>query len=119
MSEGSPGQDGRRPAAAAIRTVPGMAAPDPAELKGVAYEIFVLLVSMLSVVNTAIVLLFHGTPIEQVALVVDSLVAPVFAFDFGYRLLTAPSPPSTVTLARSGEPSSHDATTAGTEVGLT
>jgi voltage-gated potassium channel len=76
---------------AAPRTVPGMAALDPNELKGAAYEIFVLLVSMLSVVNTLIVLLPFAWQIKQVAILVDGLVVPVFAFDFGYRFLTARS----------------------------
>ena len=63
-----------------------------AELKGLSYELFILLVSILSVVNMVIVLvpLFDG-PIEDVAVSVDSIIAPIFVMDFLYRLLTAKS----------------------------
>jgi voltage-gated potassium channel Kch len=63
-----------------------------AELKGLSYELFILLVSVLSVVNMVIVLLpvFDG-PIEDVAVAVDSIIAPIFVLDFLYRLLTAKS----------------------------
>jgi len=63
-----------------------------AELKGLSYELFILLVSILSVVNMVIVLvpLFDG-PIEDVAVSVDSIIAPIFVTDFLYRLLTAKS----------------------------
>ena len=63
-----------------------------AELKGLSYELFILLVSVLSVVNMVIVLLpvFDG-PIEDVAVSVDSIIAPIFVIDFLYRLATAKS----------------------------
>ena len=67
------------------------AAAHSAELKGVGYELFILLVSLLSIVNTAIVLLPLPLNIQQVALLVDSLLAPVILVDFLYRLVTAPS----------------------------
>jgi voltage-gated potassium channel len=61
------------------------------ELKGTGYELFVLLVSLLSFANTAIVLLPFGGPIKQVALLVDTMLAVVFLLDFLYRFRTAPS----------------------------
>ena len=61
------------------------------ELKGVGYELFVLLVSLLSIANTAIVLIPFSPNIQQVALLVDVLIAPVFLVDFVYRLVSAPS----------------------------
>ncbi|HYO44785.1 MAG TPA: ion transporter [Candidatus Limnocylindrales bacterium] len=61
------------------------------ELKGIGYELFVLFVGVLSVVNTAIVLLPFTGNVQQVALLVDGLIVPVFLLDFVYRLRTAPS----------------------------
>ena len=61
------------------------------ELKGVGYELFVLLVGVLSVVNTGIVLLPFNGQVQQVALLMDLIIAPVFLVDFVYRLATAPS----------------------------
>lgn len=58
------------------------------ELKGSGYELFVLLISILSVVNTAIVFIPSEGPVQQVALLVDLLILPVFAVDFTYRLHT-------------------------------
>ena len=59
------------------------------ELKGFAYELFVLLVSLLSAVNTVIVLVpFLRDEIKEVALLVDGMIVPVFAVDFVYRLRT-------------------------------
>jgi voltage-gated potassium channel len=61
------------------------------ELKGIGYELFVLLVGVLSVVNTGIVFLPLSLPVQQVALVMDLIIAPVFLVDFAYRFGTAPS----------------------------
>ena len=74
----------------------GTAATHPAheetgELKGTGYELFVLLVSLLSIANTLIVLLPVSAPIQQVAVLVDLMIVPVFLVDFLYRLRTARS----------------------------
>jgi voltage-gated potassium channel len=61
------------------------------ELKGVGYELFVLLVGVLSVANTALVFLPFNLQVQQVALVMDLIIAPVFLVDFVYRFATAPS----------------------------
>jgi voltage-gated potassium channel len=65
---------------------------DSDELKGIGYELFVLMVSVLSVVNTAIVFVpFFNAAVQQVAIVMDLIIAPVFLVDFVYRLTTARS----------------------------
>jgi len=66
------------------------------ELKSVGYELFILLLSLLSVVNTIFFVL--GTlvtkergPAQDVVLIMDAIITPIFVFDFFYRLLTASS----------------------------
>jgi voltage-gated potassium channel len=64
------------------------------ELKGVGYEVFILLLSILSVVNMVIVgyATFSGNttgPARDVVLLMDSVITPIFVIDFFYRLLTA------------------------------
>ncbi len=61
------------------------------ELKGAAYELLILLLSILAIVNSVIVLLPLDGPIRQVAFVTDVILAPFFLFDFLYRLATASS----------------------------
>ena len=63
--------------------------PDANELKGSAYELFILLVGLLSVVNTVIVLFPFRGPVQQVALLVDGILSPIFLVDFIYRLSTS------------------------------
>jgi voltage-gated potassium channel len=62
------------------------------ELKGVAYELFMLLVSALSIVNAVIVITgaLEG-PARDVVVLMETALTPILAFDFLYRLLTAPS----------------------------
>jgi voltage-gated potassium channel len=60
------------------------------ELKNVGYELFILLLSILSICNLVIVVLGPTSP-RDVALVVDAILVPVFIGDFLYRLLTATS----------------------------
>jgi len=67
-----------------------MASERSPELKGTGYELFILLLSILSVANIAIILL--GRPeAREVALMVDTIVIPIFLFDFTFRLVTAES----------------------------
>lgn len=63
------------------------------ELKSVGYELFILLLSLLSVINmvfVAVAVFFNGPdgPAQQVVLAVDAIMTPIFVFDFLYRLLT-------------------------------
>lgn len=59
----------------------------PIELKGSGYELFILLLSILSIVNVAVVL-FGRQEAREVALLLDVIVVPIFLFDFLYRLAT-------------------------------
>jgi voltage-gated potassium channel len=73
-----------------------VAAETNRELKGVGYELFILLLSLLSVFNMVFVTLavaLNGIdgPAQQVVLIVDAIMTPIFLFDFLYRLLTAHS----------------------------
>ena len=61
------------------------------ELKPVAYELFILGVSVVSVVNVLLALLPIEGPMEEVALATEALLAFVFVIDFLYRFRTAPS----------------------------
>ena len=65
--------------------------PDTEELKGIGYELFVMLVGILSMANTAIVFLPFNPQVQQVALLMDLIIGPVFLVDFVYRLATARS----------------------------
>jgi voltage-gated potassium channel Kch len=74
-----------------------MATGGSRELKGVGYEFFMLLLSVLSVVNLAFLVLARianlaGGPGQEVVLVMDVVITPIFLFDFLYRLTTASSP---------------------------
>jgi voltage-gated potassium channel len=68
-----------------------MAEPRTTSFKALGYELFILLTSILSIANLAIVLLSPPSVAHDVALLMDVLLIPVFLFDFAYRLLTAPS----------------------------
>ncbi|HEX6474164.1 MAG TPA: ion transporter [Candidatus Limnocylindria bacterium] len=65
------------------------------ELKGVGYEVFILLLSILSVVNLVVTAIgtFIGRqgPALDVVFAMDTIITPFFVFDFFYRLLTASS----------------------------
>jgi len=62
------------------------------ELKGVSYELFMLLVSLLSIVNAIVIVLGVATgPAQDVIVLMEAALTPVFAFDFLYRLATAQS----------------------------
>lgn len=69
-----------------------MTADPTGELKGVSYELFMLLVSALSIVNAVIVVTgaLEG-PARDVVVLMETALTPILAFDFLYRLLTAPS----------------------------
>ncbi len=62
------------------------------ELKSVSYELFMLLVSLLSIVNAIVVVtgVVRG-PGGDVVVLMEAALTPILAFDFLYRLLTAPS----------------------------
>jgi voltage-gated potassium channel len=69
---------------------------DARQLKGWPYELFILLVSILSVVNLIVVAIWSLAPsgmgsAGEVILLMDLVVTPIFLFDFLFRLLSAPS----------------------------
>ena len=71
-----------------------MASTGKRELKGVGYEVFILLLSLLSVFNMAFVAFasLNGNvsgPGRDVVLLMDAVITPIFIGDFLYRLLTA------------------------------
>jgi voltage-gated potassium channel len=63
--------------------------------KGTVYELFILLVSVLSIINAVVLALAwlagRGGPAGEVVLAIDALISPIFLVDFGYRLKTADS----------------------------
>jgi voltage-gated potassium channel len=73
-----------------------MASEGGRELKGTGYEVFILLLSLLSVFNMVFVALggFFGSdtgPARDVILLMDIFITPIFIVDFFYRFLTARS----------------------------
>jgi voltage-gated potassium channel len=65
---------------------------DAGELKGVSYELFMLLVSLLSIANAILVVTnVVGGPGHDVIVLMEAALTPLLAFDFLFRLLTAPS----------------------------
>jgi hypothetical protein len=68
-----------------------MAAPRT-ELKSTGYEIFIGLLSLLSIVNIVLVYAFvHDPAMQQILSVLNGLFSAIFLCDFLYRLRTAPS----------------------------
>jgi len=66
------------------------------ELKSAGYEAFMILVSLLSILNTMLLVTWsvfgiQGAAAQQVLLVMDLMLFPLFLFDFLYRFLTASS----------------------------
>ena len=68
-----------------------MAAPRT-ELKSTGYEIFIGLLSMLSIANLVLVYAFvHDPALQQILGVMNALFSVIFLIDFIYRIRTAPS----------------------------
>jgi voltage-gated potassium channel len=73
-----------------------MATGTSRELKSIGYEAFILLLSIMSVANMVFFVLAaivnpRGGPGQDVILIMDAILTPIFLFDFLYRLLTASS----------------------------
>lgn len=59
------------------------------ELKSISYELFILAISTLSVINLVLYIVpFIDGPVEDVALAVDTVIAPILLLDFLFRFLT-------------------------------
>lgn len=62
------------------------------ELKNTAYEIFIGVLSILSIANLVLVYAMHGDgALQQILSVMNALFSVIFLGDFVYRLATAPS----------------------------
>jgi voltage-gated potassium channel len=61
------------------------------ELKSTGYEIFIALLSILSIVNLVLLHLVRDDNLKQVLVVMNVLLSVVFLIDFTYRFATAPS----------------------------
>ena len=70
---------------------PAQAARATGELKGISYELFMLGVGLVSIMNFVLFLLPLDGPITAVAFVIDAILGPIFLFDFLYRFLTSPA----------------------------
>jgi len=69
-----------------------MTARSSGELKSTGYEIFIGMLSVLSIVNLVlIVTLVKDESLQEILRAMNSLLSGVFLVDFAYRFLTAPS----------------------------
>jgi hypothetical protein len=67
------------------------AAKPRSELKSTGYEIFVGILSVLSIVNLVLIVAFQDESLETVLWVMNALFSLIFLIDFTYRIFTAPS----------------------------
>jgi voltage-gated potassium channel len=65
--------------------------PQGSRVRGSGYELFMLMTSVLSVVNVGMILLLPPGVAQDVAFAMEMVLTPLFALDFAYRLITAPS----------------------------
>ena len=65
----------------------------PRELKNIGYEIFIGLLSILSILNLILQIVFRDGSMDTVVLVMNAFFMPIFLGDFLYRLFTAESKP--------------------------
>lgn len=68
-----------------------MTTRDGSRIKGSGYELFMLMTSVLSMFNVGLILLRPSAIGQEVAMTIEVLLTPLFAFDFLYRLASAPS----------------------------
>ena len=61
------------------------------ELKNTGYEIFIGILSMLSIVNLVLLYAIEDDALDTVLWVMNAILSAIFLADFTYRLLTAPS----------------------------
>jgi len=64
----------------------------PTELKNIGYEMFIGALSILSILNMALSIVFRQEPaLQYVVLIINALCMPIFLGDFLYRFFTAES----------------------------
>ena len=61
------------------------------ELKNLSYEIFIGVLSIMSIVNLALGLLIKDPELREILLVMNAIFSVIFLIDFTYRITTAPS----------------------------
>src|SRR5580765_7987953 len=61
------------------------------ELKNTGYEIFIGLLSILSIVNLILLYAVHDASLDTVLFFMNALLSVIFLIDFTYRLFTAES----------------------------
>ena len=61
------------------------------ELKGIGYEIFIGILSILSIVNLVLLYAVQERSLDTVLTVMNALFSVIFVVDFLYRIVTAPS----------------------------
>ncbi|GAA3675500.1 ion transporter [Arthrobacter ginkgonis] len=61
------------------------------ELKSIGYEIFIGILSILSIVNLVLLYAVQDTSLDTVLTVMNALFSVVFLIDFLYRIVTAPA----------------------------
>jgi voltage-gated potassium channel Kch len=66
-------------------------AKQPRELKNIGYEVFIGLLSILSILNMVLQVVFKDPSMDTVVLVMNAFFMPIFLGDFFYRLFTAES----------------------------
>jgi voltage-gated potassium channel Kch len=68
-----------------------MAETEHSELKNTGYEIFIGILSILSIFNLFLAYLIPDADLKNILLVINALLSAVFLIDFSFRLLTASS----------------------------
>ena len=61
------------------------------ELKNISYEIFIGLLSIMSIVNIALEWFVKDHELQQILFVMNGIFSIIFLIDFTYRITTAPS----------------------------
>jgi hypothetical protein len=61
------------------------------ELKNISYEIFIGVLSIMSIVNIVLQLVIKDAGLQQILFAMNVLFSAIFLIDFTYRILTAPS----------------------------
>lgn len=59
------------------------------ELKNIGYELFIGAISILSILNLFLILIFRDPNIETVVYAINAILMPIFLGDFIYRIVTA------------------------------
>lgn len=61
------------------------------QLKGIGYEVFIVLITFLSIANLLLILFTPNPEMDQVIFFINIVISFALMFDFGYRLISSPS----------------------------